>query len=213
MRILVAEDEEHIAGSYKMALEHRGHLVTITKDGEECIEEFIARCKSKVVQQTSNLKVDGNGKSSSRATLTFEPEPPYDAVILDYRMPKKDGLKVAEEILQLIPNQRIIFASAYVRDTLLESVKHLNMVVELLQKPFELDVLIDTVEDKSIYEELEKLNVDIKRIKNWKPTHTQVRDLLDGLLRLRDPKVDFRTILAANNRSASTSGMSNNARR
>src|SRR5712692_9313750 len=190
MKILIAEDEESIAEAYRLALEFRGHEVTMAQDGAQCIERYTAVCSA----------------SENR-------DAPFDVAILDYRMPKMNGLDVAKEILKLRPNQRIIFASAYVRETVVESVKQLRMVVELLQKPFELDVLVDTVEDKSIYEELKKLNVDIKRIKNWKPTHTQVRDLLDGLLRLRDPKVDFRTILSANNRTASTSGMSNNARR
>lgn len=40
------------------------------------------------------------------------------------------------------------------------------------------------LEDKGIYEELEKLNVRIKDIKNLDPTHEQVRDLLEGLRKL-----------------------------
>jgi hypothetical protein len=56
--------------------------------------------------------------------------------------------------------------------------------VELLQKPFELDTLVGLLEDKGIYEELEKLNVGIKEIKNLNPTHEQVRDLLEGLNKL-----------------------------
>ena len=74
--------------------------------------------------------------------------PPFDAVILDYRMPKKDGLEAAKEILELNPRQRIVFASAYVKETLEDSVKQLKQVVELMQKPFEADTLADTIEDK-----------------------------------------------------------------
>jgi hypothetical protein len=40
-----------------------------------------------------------------------------------------------------------------------ESVKNLRQVVELLQKTFEIDNLVDTIEDKGVYEELSKLNV------------------------------------------------------
>jgi CheY-like chemotaxis protein len=39
---------------------------------------------------------------------------PFDVVVLDYKMPSKDGMEVAKEILQINPYQRIIFASAYV---------------------------------------------------------------------------------------------------
>jgi CheY-like chemotaxis protein len=49
-------------------------------------------------------------------------------------MPKKDGLEAAKEILELNPRQRIIFASAYVKETLEDSVKQLKQVVELMQK-------------------------------------------------------------------------------
>jgi DNA-binding NtrC family response regulator len=119
---------------------------------------------------------------------------PYDVVVLDYRMPKMDGMDAARHILDLQPKQRIVFASAFVKETLVESIKELDQVVELLQKPFEIDVLVDTIEDKTIYQQLEKLNVDIKHLMGWNPTHAQVRDLLDGLLKLRKPGFEFQRI-------------------
>jgi CheY-like chemotaxis protein len=51
-------------------------------------------------------------------------------------MPKKDGLEVVKEIFAINPHQRIIFASAYLRGTLLESVEKLIRLVEVLNKPF-----------------------------------------------------------------------------
>jgi CheY-like chemotaxis protein len=51
-------------------------------------------------------------------------------------MPGMNGMDVAKEILEVSPHQRIIFASAYVEETLEESVKQLKQVVELMQKPF-----------------------------------------------------------------------------
>jgi FixJ family two-component response regulator len=35
---------------------------------------------------------------------------PYGAVILDYKMPKVNGIDVEKEILSVNPRQRIIFA-------------------------------------------------------------------------------------------------------
>ena len=66
-------------------------------------------------------------------------------------MPKMNGLEVAKEILAVNPHQRIVFASAYLRDTLLESVEKRNRLVEVLNKPFGKQELIATIEDKSIY--------------------------------------------------------------
>jgi hypothetical protein len=51
-------------------------------------------------------------------------------------------MEVAKEILTVNPHQRIIFVSAYVKETLEESVKQLRQAVELMQKPFEPDVLV-----------------------------------------------------------------------
>ena len=90
-------------------------------------------------------------------------------------------MQVAKEILAVNSHQRIIFASAYVKETLIDSIQQLNQVVELLQKPFEQGVLIDTIEDKEIYLELQKFNVNIEDIKAAGLRHEQVRDILDIL--------------------------------
>jgi response regulator RpfG family c-di-GMP phosphodiesterase len=79
-------------------------------------------------------------------------------------MPGKDGMEVAKEILTINPDQRIIFASAYVKETLENSVKELKRVVELLQKPFEMQAFIDTIEDKQVYDELKKIMINIRAI-------------------------------------------------
>jgi DNA-binding NtrC family response regulator len=121
----------------------------------------------------------------SRTATAFSVTSPYDVVILDYKMPGINGMDVAKEILAVNPNQRIIFASAYVKETLEESVKQLKQIVELMQKPFSLSQLVDTVEDKEAYEELKKLNVDIDLIKASEPTHALVIKLLDKLRRIQ----------------------------
>lgn len=159
MKILIAEDEHDILMLYKIALEARKHEVVITDNGEECLKVYHEALKRMPAS-------DGS---------------PFHVVLLDYRMPKKDGMEVATEILTVNPHQRIIFASAYVKDTLVDAVKQLKQVVELIQKPFGLDVFISIIEDKEIYGELEKLNARIQQIKEHEPTHEEISDLLDGL--------------------------------
>ena len=90
-------------------------------------------------------------------------------------------MEVAKEILAVSPHQRIIFASAYVKETLVDSIKQLNQVVELMQKPFGEIALIDTIEDKGIYSELQKLNVNIGDIQAANLRHEQIREILDIL--------------------------------
>jgi DNA-binding NtrC family response regulator len=112
---------------------------------------------------------------------------PFDVVVLDYKMPGKDGMEVAKEILAINPDPRIIFASAYVKETLEHSVKQLKRVVELLQKPFEIQAFIDTVEDKQVYEELKKIMINIRAIDDDNPSSEQYSsDSYTSRERMRD---------------------------
>jgi CheY-like chemotaxis protein len=167
MKILLAEDDRDTATLYKKALEEQGHQVIITNNGKGCLDVY--------------------HKELQDITLNTDPSKhiqPFDAVILDYKMPKINGMQVAKEILAINPHQRIIFASAYVKETLIDSIQQLNQVVELLQKPFGENELIDTIEDKEIYSELQKLNVKIEDIKVANFRHDQLRELLETLKKI-----------------------------
>jgi CheY-like chemotaxis protein len=167
MKILLAEDEQDVAKLYKIILEDRGHDVTITNNGEECLEVYH--------MELQNISLN---------TGPLKHIQPFDVVVLDYKMPKINGIEVAKEIQVINPYQRIIFASAYVKDTLIHTVEQLNQSVELIQKPFGEDVLVDTIEDKEIYSELQKLNVNVDDIKAANFRHEQLRDLLEILKKL-----------------------------
>jgi DNA-binding NtrC family response regulator len=97
-------------------------------------------------------------------------------------------MEVAKEILIINPDQRIIFASAYVKETLENSVKELKRVVELLQKPFEIQAFIDTIEDKQVYEELKKIMINIRAIDDDDNTSSgqETSDLSSSRERMRD---------------------------
>lgn len=172
MKILVAEDEDSIAKMYQVALQSKGHEVTIANNGLECWKEYQIR------------------------TATKDLRPPFDAVILDYRMPEMNGFETAKKILKLQPKQRIIFASAFMRQTLVDAINKFGIVAELLEKPFEVDRLIDAVEDTYIYSQLQSLSINVGDIKSWNPSHEQLSDLLDALLRLKDPKIVFPDLLS-----------------
>lgn len=172
MKVLIAEDDPNAASLYEMALADRGHEAMLTRDGKECIEMYL-----KAVSERLDDNLDARSVS------------PFNAVILDYRMPKMNGLDVAKEILSINPRERIIFASAHVIDTLSQSISELGKVVELLQKPFEMDSFVDLLEDINITKGLEELNVDVKSIKELKPTREQLKDLLDGLRKIQKGRV------------------------
>jgi CheY-like chemotaxis protein len=172
MNVLIAEDERGMSDLYRIALKSRGHSVTITFDGIECVKAY-KEAFDRLVQ---------SGKSPSRYD-------PFDAVVLDYRMPGLDGLEAAKQVLAMNKSQRIIFASAYVKETLMDSVKHLEQVVELIQKPFEPKILVQLIEDTSTTKELQEINKLISQIDSSKPNENQINELLEVLKKIQ--KVGF----------------------
>jgi len=67
-RILVVEDESHIAEGLRFNLEAEGHQVEIAGDGEEALDRMLVKNQS------------------------------YDLVLLDVMLPGKDGFAVAHEL-------------------------------------------------------------------------------------------------------------------
>jgi hypothetical protein len=64
----------------------------------------------------------------------------------------------------------------------------LNRVVELVQKPFDIDELISLVEDKAIWSELEKMNVNVSQLHELHVNHDTILQLLEGLKKLQKGK-------------------------
>ncbi|MEO9309675.1 MAG: response regulator [Nitrososphaera sp.] len=126
MKILVAEDNVFTATQYTKALEKNGHQVIVAKDGQECLKVYS--------DELSKSEFDTLDKN------------PFDVVLLDNNMPKKSGVEVAKEILDKRPNQRIIFASAYDINSLLKAPGAMPDSVELLQKPFSLNTMINRIQ-------------------------------------------------------------------
>lgn len=72
---------------------------------------------------------------------TFKKKP--DFIIMDYRMPIKDGLEATKEILEINRNEKIIFASAD------ESIKDMVLTIgaiAFLKKPFPFVELFNVIE-------------------------------------------------------------------
>ena len=163
MDVLIADDEQDLLDQYKLALEEKGHKVTTCTNGQLCLQ---------IYQAESGRRDEGS-------------ETPFDAVVLDYQMPQKNGIEAAHGILAINPHQRIIFASGYIQETFLESIKQLGQITEIMKKPFSLQAMVDTIEDKEIYSELEKLNVDVSAIKELNPTHALLKSYFEVLCKLQ----------------------------
>lgn len=133
VKILIAEDEFTIGRIFQIMLEGSGHTVTLTTDGEQCVEAY----KHATIQ------------SSNRSEEYLAEHPPFDAVLMDGRMPIMDGVQAAKKILHINKQQRIIFITAYMRNTIETSLNDFPKPLEIISKPVDLDVLLDIVEGGS----------------------------------------------------------------
>jgi CheY-like chemotaxis protein len=114
-RILLADDEVDIIFVLAELLKSEGNEVEIAGNGAECVDLF----KSRAAEGIS-----------------------FDLLIVDYRMPKKDGGQVIEEIRAIKSDQKILLISAFSQDVLkMQNQKHL----EILTKPFDAEGFLDKV--------------------------------------------------------------------
>ncbi|MDE1819001.1 MAG: response regulator [Thaumarchaeota archaeon] len=120
---MAADDNEFAGLQYKKVFEKHQHSITIAKDGEACVEAY----KKKLDENRSDVD-------------------PFNVVLLDFVMPKKNGVRVAKEILELRPHQKIIFVSAFGNGILEDAAVFLKDDVEIIQKPFSLEFLVNKIE-------------------------------------------------------------------
>jgi len=81
-----------------------------------------------------------NGEEAVKKYLSFSIKP--DLIIMDYRMPVKNGIEACKDILKYTNNVRIIFASA---DNSVEKIVLSLGVLCFLSKPFEIQELITQI--------------------------------------------------------------------
>ena len=81
-----------------------------------------------------------NGSEAVDMFKSFHPRP--DIVLMDYRMPEKNGLQATREILQIYPETKIIFGSA---DTTVKEESLALGVIGFLEKPFSSQSLVNCI--------------------------------------------------------------------
>jgi DNA-binding response OmpR family regulator len=134
MRILIAEDDPSIMDTYKLLFGAEKHELHTANDGNECEKIF-----DKMLSETKKDLSDGQSKQA----------PPFDLVLLDYRMPGKNGMELAQHMLAVAPSQKIILASAYTQEMLASGEPDLKRKLKMIQKPFEFETLLNLVNGAS----------------------------------------------------------------
>ena len=114
-QIFLVDDEEFIIELYRDLLEAKGHTVIgVASDGDEAVRKYKDFGKKPVI------------------------------VIMDQRMPVKDGVTATEEILRLNPEAKILFGSADLQikgDAMKAGAK------DFLLKPFRIEELLAAIEE------------------------------------------------------------------
>ena len=90
------------------------------------------------------LDTANNGLEAIQKYKSFKNKP--DIIIMDYRMPLKNGIEATKEIMQINSHSIFIFASA--DSTVREAVFSMG-VKFFIEKPFDIDVLIDIIQQAS----------------------------------------------------------------
>ena len=125
-RVLIVEDEAHLAKGLRFNLEAEGHTVEVAGDGEHALELLLSRRNNKAE----------NGKRESARTAG-----PFDAVVLDVMLPGKDGFAVASELRAAKNFIPVLMLTARGRpEDVLKGFA--SGADDYLPKPFELPILL-----------------------------------------------------------------------
>ncbi len=96
-----------------------------------------------IILQREGLTVVGSALDGVEAVLGFKAlKVPPDMVLMDHRMPRKNGLETMNELLAIEPDLKILFISA---DTSITSLALQAGAAGFLAKPFSVSQLTTTV--------------------------------------------------------------------
>lgn len=113
-RVAIVDDDFELLTTYSVVLEHLGYTTLTANDGDEIVNQVL------------------HGAEAAP-----------DVILMDYRMPKMNGLEAAKEILRNRPGVKIIMSTAD------DSVKQeaISAGMTFLQKPFSLGELASAIRE------------------------------------------------------------------
>jgi DNA-binding response OmpR family regulator len=133
-RVLIVEDEAHLAQGLRFNLEAEGHSVEVAGDGERAIELLLGQKEN---SQRENAQKE-NGKPGRRERIQREE---FDAVVLDVMLPGKDGFEVATALRAAKNFVPVLMLTARGRpEDVLKGFA--SGADDYLPKPFELPILL-----------------------------------------------------------------------
>jgi DNA-binding response OmpR family regulator len=133
-RVLIVEDEAHLAQGLRFNLEAEGHTVEIAGDGESAIEMLLG-------YKENGHKENGRQENGKRSKRERNQREDFDAVVLDVMLPGKDGFAVATELRAAKNFVPVLMLTARGRpEDVLKGFA--SGADDYLPKPFELPILL-----------------------------------------------------------------------
>jgi two-component system, OmpR family, alkaline phosphatase synthesis response regulator PhoP len=130
-RVLIVEDEVHLAKGLQFNLEAEGHSVEVVGDGEQALAILLGQ-RGEATQKTTDTKQleEENGRRED-----------FDAVVLDVMLPGKDGFAVTSELRAAKHFVPVLMLTARGRpEDVLKGFA--SGADDYLPKPFELAILL-----------------------------------------------------------------------
>jgi DNA-binding response OmpR family regulator len=144
-RVLIVEDEAHLAKGLQFNLEAEGHSVEVAGDGETALDRLLGPLSS--------------AKQSKRQTAKRQD---FDAVVLDVMLPGRDGFSVATELRAARNFVPVLMLTARSRpEDVLKGFA--SGADDYLPKPFELPILLARLQGLLRRREWSKTDADSKQ--------------------------------------------------
>jgi DNA-binding response OmpR family regulator len=135
-RVLIVEDEAHLAQGLRFNLEAEGHSVEVAGDGESAIELLLGHKEN---THKENGKKENGKRGAGKQERNQRQE--FDAVVLDVMLPGKDGFAVATELRAAKNFVPVLMLTARGRpEDVLKGFA--SGADDYLPKPFELPILL-----------------------------------------------------------------------
>jgi DNA-binding response OmpR family regulator len=135
-RVLIVEDEAHLAQGLRFNLEAEGHSVEVAGDGERAIELLLGH---KEIDRRENDRQESGKRGNGKRERSQRAE--FDAVVLDVMLPGKNGFEVATELRAAKNFIPVLMLTARGRpEDVLKGFA--SGADDYLPKPFELPILL-----------------------------------------------------------------------
>jgi DNA-binding NtrC family response regulator len=100
-------------------------------------EALIRWALSELLRVNGHIVVEAASASAARAAID-ESAPAFDVILLDYRLPDSNDLKLLEEIRRRVPTSAVVLMTAYGAPEVVKGAMQLG-VYRVVDKPFDMD--------------------------------------------------------------------------